>query len=151
MWSGRSAVALGFFGADRAFSGGGCTFSGMGRDSFGATGAFFAARSALSGVDCSTVLVFFGVVGATVEELPDGAGAGADTGSATAQAADASSNVPAIAKLVRRGDPRTEIPPRPNYSVRLPLKARIRLKRKTGPERDSLRHMDAVEPLQRGG
>jgi hypothetical protein len=106
MWSGRCAIAFGFFGADRTFSGAGRTFCGVGRASFGVARSFLGARSALSGVGRTGALVCRGAVGTTVEVLVAGPGAG-DTGSATVQAADASSNVPAIAKLVRLGEPCT--------------------------------------------
>jgi hypothetical protein len=107
MWSGRCAIAFGFFGADRTFSGAGRTFFGVGCASFGVARSFLGARSALSGVDRNGALVCRGAVGTTVEVLVAGPGAGDDTGSATVQAADASSNVPAIAKLVRPGEPCT--------------------------------------------
>jgi hypothetical protein len=114
MWSGRRSAVLGFLGV-------GCTFFGAGGRAvdFGLLGAgrrtvafdFFgvggAAALGVFGEAGATATVFSGAAGATVEEVLDGPGVAVDDGSAAVQAVDASSSVPAMVRLVHRGEPRT--------------------------------------------
>jgi hypothetical protein len=114
MWSGRRPTVLGLFGVGRTFFGAGRRVADF--DLFGAgrrTVAFdfldAGGTTALgvSGEGGATATDFFGAAGTTVEEVLDWPGVAVDDGSAAVQAVDASSSVPAMVRLVHRGEPRT--------------------------------------------
>lgn len=107
MWSGRRDGAFDFLCLGRRTVGAG--FWGTGRRAvvlgfwcwgLAVTLGFFGAGGPTGRVSC-------GVAETTVGKLLDGFGTVVDDGSGTLQAADASSMTPAIAKLVRCGEPRT--------------------------------------------
>jgi hypothetical protein len=106
-WSGRPDAAFDFLCLGRRTVGAG--FCGTGRRAAvlgslcwgrAVTLGFFGAGGATGWVSC-------GVAETTVGRLLDGSGTVVDDESGTLHAADASSITPAIAKLVRCGDPRT--------------------------------------------
>jgi len=106
MWSGCRDAAFDFLCLGRGGVGAG--FWGTGRRAAvlgflcwePVTLGFFGAGGATGCVSC-------GVAETTVGRLLDGSGTVVDDGSGTLHAADASSITPAIAKLVRCGEPRT--------------------------------------------
>jgi hypothetical protein len=99
MWSCRGTADLSFVGAGGRPAA--CRFSGLG--STPASGVVSAPASGVGGtpdsrMGSSMALVSVGSVGTTVGRPLEGAGAAVDDGSATAQAADTNSNIPAAAQ-----------------------------------------------------
>jgi hypothetical protein len=95
MWSGAGTAAFGLVGADRR-----------------TVDSCFIGENGLStaltfGEGCTTAVVAFGFAGTTVRKLREDPGTGADGGFATAQAAGASSKIPATTQPVHRGKART--------------------------------------------
>src|SRR4029453_2657399 len=99
IWSGRGTAAFSFLGAGGLP--GACIFSGLGSAAgwgVGSARAFGVGRTPAFGRGSSMAWVFVGSVGTTVGRPLEGAGAAVDDGSATAQAADTKSNIPAAAQ-----------------------------------------------------
>src|SRR5215208_6013282 len=91
IWSGRGTAAFSFLGAaGRTVH---CGFSGVGSTSARGLGSTPASR-----VGSTPASALGGSVGTPVRKLLGGAGDPVDGGSATAQAADANSNIPAAAQ-----------------------------------------------------
>src|SRR5215207_6300583 len=99
IWSGRGTAAFSFLGAaGRTVR---CGFSGVGSTSargLGSTPASRVGSSPAPWLGSTLALYFVGSVGTPVRKLPGGAVDPVDGGSATAQAADANSNIPAAAQ-----------------------------------------------------